>query len=355
MTILRKNADTVFPAVEGTISGMENVKEALREIETKCEDFNIERNSIQYKLIKNDDVRHNGFDAIYLVINGRDYFLRYHALHQLVELMKSALKANYVYQCLIYHKGDLALENLRAWEFVKKSKPFFVRAYDGEIRGLLTDKFADYQNQDVVNLVMDVLLSMDDSVFTVSDYEISEDIMKLYITEKMNLFSEFKFGFKIMNSEVGQSAVNARVFVETENKKKFTLSNQEFKFLSQKHVGDLDKLREKLNGYFKQVKVFQRNVNVLLKDASNTQIDFLEEGEKVIKAFELTKAQETKLNSLLNSSRPKTKLSMAEQLAELADMFPAIRQEFEDKAGIYLSTPDLDTMINKKKKKENNA
>lgn len=329
----KMSSEERYSPIDGAISGIEKVSAILEEISKECVDIEVDRKQFSFGFRKHDPQKSDA-DVLTLRTLRGEYDMNYLPIVQYCNLLKGALKGNYVYQCLMYNMGERAQDNISAWE-LQKGDPLFVRVYQDGVRAILTSRYTAYDNKDCVDLVNNVLLDVAQGQFIITDYEITEYGMKIQLSEAINMFNKFKFGFVLVNSECGTSGINIYVTIRCE-RGNIKVKNQNAKLMNQKHVGDMTELKKNVEAYFGQIKQLRYNVEDAMSKGSGVQIDLVEEIGKIKDMYKLSKEQDEKLQNMFIYKKPKNKLEVAELIAEMSVLFPSLKDEFEGLAGDYL-------------------
>lgn len=144
-------------------------------------------------------------------INGRDYDITEYALSQ--DCAKIKVPVTYIKNCFNTGIGELAADNMNTWTSVHGDKKVFIRAYDGIIRGVLSDRYSKLDSQEI----LEVLDSSDiPSKFKVVGSYLSADRFHLrMINPKMiDVDGEDLFtGIQIDNSDVGMASLSVTLLI----------------------------------------------------------------------------------------------------------------------------------------------
>lgn len=178
-----------------------------QDIQDKCHDFMVSS-------VCNRNCWYNGYsnslsfttDSGETVVCG---FTPY-ALSQLCG--KVGVHTAYLQKCLEQGFSDLAAENLNAWMDEYK-KNLFIREYDGNIRGVLSDRYAVMDAPDVLDVCCDTFGTKD---YVVRGMLVNPERLHMRVVQKnmLKVDGEDLFaGITIDSSDVGRSTLIVRFFI----------------------------------------------------------------------------------------------------------------------------------------------
>lgn len=127
----------------------------------------------------------------------------------------TGVNAGYARKCLAAGKADLLVQNF--WEWHKSldlDKKMFVRTAYGQINALLSDRYTQFDDNEVLDCVYDVLGPRRE--YVVKNYSITPSMLNLRVVSrnKINIRGdELSFGFDIKNSGIGKSSVEISIII----------------------------------------------------------------------------------------------------------------------------------------------
>ena len=140
-----------------------------------------------------------------------DYHISEYALSQ--QCAKIKVPVTYIKNCFNGGMGELASMNMNTWTSVYGDKRVFVRAYNGVIRGVLSDRYSKLDSQEILEVLDSSNIS---SRFKVVGSYLSADRFHLRMInpEKINVDGEDLFtGIQIDNSDIGMASLGVTLLI----------------------------------------------------------------------------------------------------------------------------------------------
>ena len=250
---------------------------------------------------------------------------------------------NYIKKCFVSGKNDLALSNFRAWAEETDSN-FLVRANDGVVRAVLSDKYTPYDSYQVLR---NLKYSADLERWVPTQIHLSEDRLVVRLVDftplPVNDGSPLYLGLSITSSDVGRAALSVKVMLyRFACQNGLLVSSMGGTLYQQKHVGE-KMSQSKLavfNGIFDKIdsvgKVIVENIDECRnRKLQDFELEFMM--EKVRRQLKLSEKSMERLHVLVNSTYSPTKWGVINSITELAQQFTLeTRLDMETFAGEML-------------------
>lgn len=174
------------------------VQERALDIQDKCQDF----------LVK--DVAKNLYmdDFGNLNFAGETMPASDWALSQLG--MKTTIPSHYIEQCINAGFPSLAAQNVNTWLKTREKSNMFIRTYDGQVRGILSDRYSVFDAPDILDDIFDVV---DEDDWRLKGSLLNEERMHLRLVgeDDIQIANDPMFpAIFIDSSDVGRCAINIR-------------------------------------------------------------------------------------------------------------------------------------------------
>lgn len=119
------------------------------------------------------------------------------------------------YDRMLRADPDLLAQNVNRW-FADKTAPRMVRSMGGDVRALLSDRYARIENEEIAETVLPILL--EDPALHVVSCELTDRRMYIQATTtrargEVKVGDEVQAGVIISNSEIGHGAVSIRPMI----------------------------------------------------------------------------------------------------------------------------------------------
>lgn len=241
---------------------MNNVKEVkeIKEVIDVNADFNkiVERaNMIQSKcndyIVKGNNIAMGNDLKLYFEGNNGPLPMSEFAASGMCGKLK--VPSQYFQRLVKEGKNILAADNINVW-LDGNEKEFFIREYDGRVRGFLTGNYSVYDAPEILQSVNE---AFDMTKFNVKGSFINEERLHMRITEKemLDIEGEDLFaGITIDSSDVGRSGLRVHFFIYKQVcTNGLVIAKSSAKLFSQKHVGIkhdefVAGLKEGLNNFY---------------------------------------------------------------------------------------------------------
>ena len=224
-----------------TNADFDKILERANEIQSKCNDYTVKASDIRM-----DEELKLNFDDKKMPMS--DF-----ATSGMCGKLK--VPSQYFSRLVDNNKNNLAAENINTW-LVDNKKEYFIREYDGRVRGFLTGNYSVYDTPDILQSVGEVF---DINTFKVKGSFLNEERLHLRLIEKEMLPIEGEdlfAGITLDSSDVGRSGLRAYFFIYKQVcTNGLVIAQSSGKLFSQKHIGiNHDEfvagLTEGLNNFF---------------------------------------------------------------------------------------------------------
>lgn len=127
--------------------------------------------------------------------------------------------SGYARKCILGGKTDLLIKNFEEWhKTLQQDKTMFIRSCYGSINALLSERYTAFDNNEVMESIVDVLTRQTDNAgkYIVKNYSVSPSMLNLRIIskDKININGDdLSFGFDIKNSNIGKSSVEISIII----------------------------------------------------------------------------------------------------------------------------------------------
>lgn len=249
----------------------------------------------------------------------------------------------YVKKCFVSGKKDLALENFRAWASETDSN-FLVRANNGVVRAVLSDKYAPFDSYQVLR---NLKFSADLKRWVPTQIHLSEDRLAVRLVDftplPVNDGSPLYLGVSITSSDVGRAGLSVKVMLY-----RFACQNGLLvsalggTLYQQRHIGEAmsqSKLAT-FSSIFDKVDTVGEAIIANIDECRNRrlkefELEFLL--EKVRRELKLSDKSVEKMNELVYGTYSPTKWGVINSITELAQQFTLeTRLDMENFAGELL-------------------
>lgn len=267
--------------------------EKSNEIQSLCSDFSI-----------NDVSSHNArfteeMRLMYIPEDGtgiRNSGMSQYAISQLCG--KLGVPTQYIQKCFSYGRLDLALDNINDW-MGDYHKNLFIREYDGNVRGILSDRFSVCDTPEILSVVDDVL---DLNRFRINGSFMNEERLHLRFIEKTMLpidGEDLFAGMTIDSSDVGRSKLMVNFFIFKQVcTNGLCITQGDGQLFSQKHVGITSE--DFHSGLLESMKNYDSVVEEVIKSILKSKNTITHVSSKLNKES---------LESIISSIKNKTRLS----------------------------------------------
>lgn len=199
------------------------ILERANEIQAKCNDYIVAANDIRM----DDQLR----------LNFNDQQLPMSAFASSGMCGKLKVPSMYFARLAENDKKALAAENINTW-LEDNKKQYFIREYDGYIRGFLTGNYSVYDAPEILQSISEVF---DMNKFKVKGSFINEERlhMRLIDTEMLPIEGEDLFaGITLDSSDVGRSGLSVRFFIYKQVcTNGLVIAKSSGNLFKQKHIG----------------------------------------------------------------------------------------------------------------------
>lgn len=203
------------------------------EIQDKCSDYDLSK-------VSGMNFRFNPVttEIAYQPDEGdsRSATLTRHSMSQLCT--KLGVPNRYIDKCIKAGRLDLAAENINSW-VDDYDRSFFMREYDGKLRGILSDRYMVLDTPDILRVINEVV---DFSQFNIQGAFISEERFHARIVHKemLNIRGEDLFaGIQVDSSDVGRSVINIQFMIfKLVCTNGLILAHNKFNLFNKRHLGN---------------------------------------------------------------------------------------------------------------------
>ena len=274
-----------------------------------------------------------------------------YALQQLCG--KIGVPTRYIEKCIESGMPDLAADNMNEW-IDEYHKNLFIRGYDNNVRGVLSDKYTTLDAPQVLEVLSD---SIPDDQYSIKGSIITPERMHLRIVqnEMMKIKGEDLFaGVSIDSSDVGRSTLLCRFFIYKQVCTNGMCISQSYGILfQQRHIGiNQSEFREGLTDGMKKIPTLITDVMGLIKEANSDSAGYdirhLNENSQNVyrgRIRAITRLQEKDIDKLIDTMYNKysvTRWGLINSITEVAQDFTLERRlELEDVASNLLVRPSL--------------
>lgn len=234
----------------------------------------------------------------YLTENGvRDSAMSRFALGQLCT--KLGVPANYIDKCFSSGNTELAADNINSW-MSTLNKSLFIREYQGNIRGILSDRYMTLDTPDILGSLTEVI---NPSEYQIKGYFMSPERFHARIVQKemLSISGEDLFaGIQIDSSDVGRKSLVVRFLIFKQIcTNGLCISKGGGVLFSQKHIGI------NLDEFCAGFKESMQRIPLLIDNATT----LIEEARKDTSKYDVRHFSEQELKDFTDRMRFKTKLS----------------------------------------------
>lgn len=192
------------------------VKSISDHIVSNSKDYTRELGMIYPTIIKDHiDIDGRTYDSVGLEMDGVQGILPLNNLGLQSYCNLTGVNAGYAKKCLAANKADLLLKNFWEWhKSLNMDKKMLVRTSFGEVNALLSERYTQFDDNEVLDCVYDVLGPSRE--YVVKNYSVTPSMLNLRVVSrnKINIRGdELSFGFDIKNSGVGKSSVEISIII----------------------------------------------------------------------------------------------------------------------------------------------
>lgn len=214
---------------------------------------------------------------------------------------KIGVPVNYLDKCVASGRIELAQQNVNSW-LEDYNKGLFIRECAGEIRGILSTKYAVCDTHEILEVLEQKL---DLSTFNIKGYFLSPERFHLRLVQKerMKVDNEDLFaGVIIDSSDVGRSTLDVRFLVFKQVcTNGLIVSQNSSSLFKQKHIGIT--AEDFSSGFSKSIEILPEIVAEVTKRIEATR------SVKLDKKF--SKLSDEEMENLIKQIKEETKLSEA--------------------------------------------
>lgn len=264
------------------------------EIQSLCEDFSVSKvTDRNMRMYPDGKLAYFPDDTIQL----RTPKMTRYAMSQLCN--KLGIPIRYLEKCFESGMVDLASENVNAW-LQEYNKNLFIREYDGQIRGVLSDRYMTLDTPEIMDVLSSVIPSAD---YTTKGYFLSPERFHARIVqnEMMNIAGEDLFaGIQIDSSDVGRSTLLVRFMIFKQVcTNGLCISKGEGILFEQRHIGI------SVDEFHKSFKESMTRIPILMENA----LDLVEEARNDNGKFNVARFDESEMKEFTERMKLKTRLS----------------------------------------------
>lgn len=323
----------------------DDLYQEAQEIQSKCEDFNIANANLS-----NTKFGENTANLVYIPEETgeiRRVPLSRYSMSQLCS--RVGVPVRYVDKCLTAGMTGLVAENINSW-LADFNKSLFIREYNNQIRGILSDRYVTLDTPEIMEVVDDVI---DGSQYTTKGYYLSPERFHARIVqnEMMKVAGEDLFaGIQIDSSDVGRSSLIVRFMVFKQVcTNGLIMSQSEGVLFEQRHISiSASKFRDDFKESMSQIPILISNSIEMIEEArrSNKSYDIDSFTEKQRQKFEEMIKNETRMSDdsiaktidIMTEKYSPTRWGLVNSLTEIAQDFTLERRiEIEKAAGDLLT------------------
>lgn len=323
---------------------MTNTVKEIREVIDTNADFNkiVERASkIQEKCtdytVKGDSIRMD--DKLNLNFDGHQMPMSDFATSGMCGKLK--VPSQYFARLVKEGREELAADNINTW-LDGNEKDYFIREYDGRVRGFLTGNYSVYDAPEILQSV-DEAFNM--SNFNIKGSFINEERLHLRIAEKemLDIEGEDLFaGITIDSSDVGRSGLYVRFFIYKQVcTNGLVIAKSSANLFKQKHVGITHEdfvagLKDGLNNFYE----LKDKITESIKETSKIPVaeDIEELLADIKKSTGLSQEACEEVVYLMDNSYKRNRWGLINGITEVAQKYTLDRRiELETIAGDMLA------------------
>lgn len=314
------------------------------EIQALCTDYNLSNVSDRNMRLQPDSGKLMFFpdnDVLHRVMG-----MNRHAMSQLCN--KLGVPIRYLEKCIDAGMLDLASDNVNSW-LQDYNKNMFIRAYDGKIRGILSDRYMTLDTPNIMEVIASVV---DSSDYTTKGYFLSPERFHARIVQNtmMNIAGEDLFaGIQIDSSDVGRSTLQVRFMIFKQVcTNGLTISKGGGVLFEQRHIGiSVDDFYSEFKESMSRIPILMENAKELIGEARNDNGKFnvAHFSESEMKDFvermklktRLSDESVNKVISMMTEKYSPTRWGLINSITEVAQDFTLERRvELEKIAGDLL-------------------
>lgn len=311
-----------------TNAAFEAIVKKANEIQEKCTDYTVKASN----MAMGNDLR------LYFEGNNGPLPLSDFATSGMCGKLK--VPSQYYSRLVSEGKNNLAADNINAW-LDNNNKEYFIREYNGRIRGFLTGNYSVYDAPEILQSVDE---AFDMSKFKVKGSFINEERLHLRITEKemLDIEGEDLFaGISIDSSDVGRSGLRVNFFIYKQVcTNGLVVAKSSAQLFKQKHVGIshdefVAGLKEGLNTFYELKDRIAESIRETSQIPVKEDIDELLEDIKKTTGLSQEACEEVVF--LMDNSYKRNKWGLINGITEVAQKYTLDRRiELETIAGNML-------------------
>lgn len=310
-----------------TTQSFENLVKKAQEIQSKCKDHKVDVESIRM-----DDDLNLVFD---------DHKLPLSSLATGHLCGKLSVPSRYFNRLTESNNNILAAANINCWLAGDKRK-FFLREYDGHIRGVLSGSYSVYDAPEILSTVREVF---DEEKFVLKGSFINEERLHVRLIEKQMLDIEGEdlyAGITLDSSDVGRSGLQVKFFIWKQVcTNGLVIAKSKARLFRQKHIGITHDdfatgLKEGLEKFHEIKEAVAESIKNTNEIPVNQDLEALI--EEVKEATNLSDQAAEKVIELMQIKYAPTKWGLINGITEVAQEFTLeTRLQLEELAGNMLS------------------
>lgn len=264
-------ANEIREQIDGrTLLTFGNLMTRSDKIQEKCHDFSVSKVSLK-------NFRFSDVGTLMFMPDGasgvEQYPMSRYALSQLGS--KIGVPANYLQKCLDTGRLELCAENVNSW-VDGCDKDFFIREYDGHIRGVLSSKYSVCDTPDILDVLNNVV---DMSKYKIKGHFLTEERLHLRLVgkEMLPIDGEDLFpGIFVDSSDVGRNMLIVQFGIYKQVcTNGLVISRGSGKLFEQKHIGiKPEELYEGLVASLKNIDILCDNAVELVQRANKSDVKY---------------------------------------------------------------------------------
>ena len=309
-----------------TNANFDKIVKRANEIQEKCADYTVPANKIHM----DEELRLN-FDDKSMMLS--DF-----ATSGMCGKLK--VPSQYFSRLVNENRKALAADNINTW-LEDSNKEYFIREYDGRIRGFLTGNYSVYDAPEILQSIDE---AFDMTKFNVKGSFVNEERLHIRLAEKemLDIDGEDLFaGISIDSSDVGRSGLRVNFFIYKQVcTNGLVIAKSSAQLFKQKHVGISHSefvagLKEGLNTFYELKEKVAESIRETSKIPVKEDIDELLEDIK--KSTGLSQEACEEVVYLMDNSYKRNRWGLINGITEVAQKYTLDRRiELETIAGNML-------------------
>lgn len=265
------------------------------DIQSLCTDYNVSNVTDKNMILDPESGK--------LLFHPDDYTYKFergmsrYAMSQLCN--KLGVPIRYLEKCIDAGMLDLAAENVNSW-LQDYNKNLFIREYNGNIRGVLSDRYMTLDTPNIMEVISSVVNS---SEYSTKGFFLSPERFHARIVQNqmMNIAGEDLFaGIQIDSSDVGRSTLQVRFMIFKQVcTNGLCISKGGGVLFEQRHIGI------SIDEFYSNFKESMSRIPVLMENA----IDLVEVARKEDGKFNVAHFDESQMKDFVERMKLKTRLS----------------------------------------------